>query len=313
MKQGTKRSSNGASTSQPKKRQKKAASPLSEDEDEESELTTAEDTPLDSDDSDASAERPPKKIKNAAAPKAVPKKKSKAEPDLSEDDVEKPKPKSKPTPTKSKSVPKPKKSEPINGSDDPESSIVDEGDESELSDLSELSDVLDQVPKPKRSRSAKGTRKASSKPAKTAKPKVVANLMPDEAELKTLQGQLKKCGVNKIWGFELKQFEDDSKAKIRHLRKMLKEVGMDGRFSEARAKEIKERRELMEDVEAIQAEAGIVGKEKTRRAKVKAGQSMKLPEDSEEEEGEEDPHAARVARAQADLAFLGSEESSDDD
>jgi hypothetical protein len=316
--QGTKRSANGAPKSQPKKRQKREDTPLTEDEDEveDSELTPAEDTPLDSDDSDAIVESPPKKAKKntAAKPAAKRKGKEKIKSDMSEDGMEKskPKPKSEPTPTKSRSKPVPKSATPGSGSEKNklDSVVVDDGNESDLSDLS---DVFDEAPKSRAPKPAKGTMKAPAKSVKAAKPKVVADLTPEEVELKTLQSQLKKCGVNKIWGFELKQFEDDAKAKIKHLRKMLKDIGMEGRFSEARAKEIKERRELMQDVEAIQEEAGRVGKERSSRAKAKAGKSMKEPEDSGGDEEEEDPHAARIARAQADLAFLGSEESSDDD
>lgn len=77
------------------------------------------------------------------------------------------------------------------------------------------------------------------------------NSSPDEIRIKVLQSQLRKCGVRTIWHFEPKYLEEDNKAKIRHLQKALRDVGMKGRFSEAKAKEIKEARELMADLEAV--------------------------------------------------------------
>ena len=123
---------------------------------------------------------------------------------------------------------------------------------------SEMSIVLDETPKPKRKRKSKAEMasepktKASGRPKSSSGPaKVAKDLSPDEATIKTLQSQLKKCGVNKIWQFELKQYGDNNKEKIRHLQRVLKEIGMSGRFSEARAREIKEMRELQADLEAV--------------------------------------------------------------
>lgn len=113
---------------------------------------------------------------------------------------------------------------------------------------SEMSSVLDE-PLPKKKRKTKEPRQPKAKAAVKAAPK---ELTGDEAEIKKLQGQLVKCGIRKIWGIELKQYGDDSRAKVGHLKKMLSDIGMSGRFSEARAKEIKEQRELMADLQAVQ-------------------------------------------------------------
>lgn len=57
------------------------------------------------------------------------------------------------------------------------------------------------------------------------------------------------CGVRKVWSKELKDMEKPS-AQISHLRKLLSDLGMKGRFSMEQAKAIKERRELAKELGA---------------------------------------------------------------
>lgn len=121
---------------------------------------------------------------------------------------------------------------------------------------SEMSVLIDQEPPPKKRRQKKDP---SSKPIKSTKPKADSKakapakakpeLSPQEAQIKELQGNLVKCGIRKMWHNELKNF-DTAKEKIGHLKGMLKDAGMDGRFSESKAKEIKEKRELEKDIES---------------------------------------------------------------
>lgn len=125
---------------------------------------------------------------------------------------------------------------------------------------SEMSVVLDEEP-PKRRRqksaSADTKSKAKAKPkakaTKTSKASADASkdLSPDEAEIKRLQGWLLKCGIRKLWHRELAPY-DNPKAKIKHLKEMLREVGMEGRYSEQKASKIKEERELAAELEAVQ-------------------------------------------------------------
>jgi len=192
---------------------------------------------------------------------------------------------------------------------------------------SEMSVVIDETPKPKRKRKTKSEALASkssgsSKPAKAPKavkpkkePNPAKELTPIEAEIKALQSQLVKCGVRKIWGFELKQYGEDGKAKIRHLQGMLKDVGMTGRFSEQRAKEIKEARELKADLDAVMEGESKWGLESGRRNR---GQRKSFKESSDEDEGEGSAEGksmrtseapSRIARAKQELAFLGDDES----
>lgn len=121
---------------------------------------------------------------------------------------------------------------------------------------SEMSVVLDEEPKPKRKRRSGGSERVEkTKPkkasaSKTSKPDSTAD--PDTEEIKRLQGWLVKCGIRKMWWKELQPY-DTPKAKIRHLKDMLSDAGMAGRYSNEKAIEIRESRELKADLEAVQA------------------------------------------------------------
>ncbi|KAI0433157.1 hypothetical protein F5Y09DRAFT_299835 [Xylaria sp. FL1042] len=185
---------------------------------------------------------------------------------------------------------------------------------------SSLSSVIDEpLPKKRRGKGAKENPKIKQSASK--------EVTGDEAEIKKLQGQLVKCGVRKIWGIELKKHGSDSKAKIRHLRGMLRNVGMDGRFSEAKAREIKERRELMGELEAVNEMNELWGLEghngrASRSKAVRKSLKEESDEDDNDNDNEEKPNVgddedikvkanSRVSKRMADLAFLGSDSESE--
>lgn len=210
--------------------------------------------------------------------------------------------------------------------DDAMSSIEVEVSNSAVNEEEEYSDVIDEAPKPKRKK--KERKDSSPKPAKPKVKKTTESTPddPDEAEIKKLQSQLVKCGIRKLWHNELKKYGDDARAKIRHLKKMLTEVGMDGRFSEAKAREIRETRELLAEAEAAQemnrlwgmGTGGRASRSKNKSAKVEESGDSEAEDaggngstdDEDEEEGTS--FAARRRRAQADLAFLGDDSGSDE-
>lgn len=134
-------------------------------------------------------------------------------------------------------------------SEPPEDVSVANGEPAEDDD-SDMSSLIDDPP-PKKKRQKKSTSPSESKPkGKATKPaKPAKELSPDDEETKRLQGWLVKCGIRKVWGVELKKC-DTGKEKIRHLKKMLEEVGMTGRYSTEKAKQIKEQRELKAELEA---------------------------------------------------------------
>lgn len=116
---------------------------------------------------------------------------------------------------------------------------------------SELSELLDEAPPPKKRQKQKDSTGTKSTKGKPAKGKAEADIDPEQAEIKRLQGWLVKCGIRKVWGKELKPF-GTPKAKIKHLKEMLADAGMTGRYSVEKANQIKEARELAADIEAVQ-------------------------------------------------------------
>jgi hypothetical protein len=157
---------------------------------------------------------------------------------------------------------------------------------------SELSSVIDE-PAPKKKRQKKAVAKEAKKKegkqkVKQAKAKEESD--PQEAEIKRLQGWLVKCGIRKLWHRELAPY-DTSKAKINHLKEMLKDAGMDGRYSMDKARQIRERRELEADLEAVQEGARRWG--------------HSTSEDDAEDDGGRPKR--KLARGFDSLAFLGDE------
>ena len=146
---------------------------------------------------------------------------------------------------------------------------------------SELSVLVEEDPRPK---TKKKSRVASGgKAAAKAKPAVDDD--PDQQEIKRLQGWLLKCGIRKIWAFELKPYET-SKAKIKHLKNMLSDIGMTGRFSLEKASQIKEARELAADIEAVKEGNEIWGKDGEDRARrSKRADRATTEDDVDEEDG----------------------------
>ncbi|KAL2255450.1 hypothetical protein VTK26DRAFT_3372 [Humicola hyalothermophila] len=220
---------------------------------------------------------------------------------------------------------------------------------------SELSSVIDDGPPPpqrKRGKSkeaavASGPTKTSKSKSKSATPTSSSALSAEEAQIKLLQSQLAKCGVRKVWAFEFKKQGDDTpQAKIRRLKQHLRDVGMTGRFSEARAREIREARELAAEMEEVmQGEkswgvrgsgsgAGAGDRQGRRRraaaAAAASGRARVVDEDGGDEEGSvggdrgsesgsEDEEGGRKAavrkrapaKRRADLAFLDDESESE--
>lgn len=149
----------------------------------------------------------------------------------------------------------------------------------------------DEPSKPSAKSQASTTNGTSSK--KDSK-STTQDLTPDESDIKRLQSELLKCGVRKFWSKELAPFET-SKAKIAHLKSMLRDIGMTGRFSADKAKAIKERRELEADVDAL-----------TRNQK----SSDEAGERSDNDDGESSPPMAEKRRKVASrLVDFGDSES----
>lgn len=207
----------------------------------------------------------------------------------SEDEVAKPK-KGARRMTKTTEVKKPKEPSPValEISDGEEEAAIVTKDDSE----SEMSIVLDEEPKPKATRKRKSNEGTSKKVAPKKEKKAARgkdeDLDPDQAEIKRLQGWLVKCGIRKMWWRELQPYET-SKAKIKHLKQMLEDAGMTGRYSVEKARQIRDERELKADLEQIQQGA------------------KKWGTGSGDEGSDEPAPSRRAARGRQALAFLESE------
>ncbi|KAF5668189.1 transcription factor [Fusarium heterosporum] len=312
----------------PKKAAKKVESDAESDLSELGELSEPSQT---SEVSEMSEEEPQKKRKRAPSKKAAPKKATQKrkpktiESDEEDEDVainsDTEKPAGKDEASASEKETTPSKAQ---NSDDEKTAVKEDENKPAIDEEEEYSDVIDEPVKPKRQKKEK--KEKGSKPAKEPKAtvkKATTSDDPNTEEIKRLQGYLTKCGVRKLWHNELKQHGDDAKAKIRHLKKMLTDVGMDGRFSEAKAREIKERRELLAEVESAQEMSalwGVAGRGRASRSKSKNAKIVesdgsdvenKDGDGNDDEDDEEETYAARRKRARADLAFLGDDSDSE--
>lgn len=158
---------------------------------------------------------------------------------------------------------------------------------------SEMSVVRDEPPKRKKKDTVSRKNVAKSSGISKAGKRPEPSAEPNAEEIKRLQGWLVKCGVRKLWGKELAPYETP-KLKIRHLRDLLSQIGMTGRFSAEKAKQIREERELRADLEEVQQGAKLWGTEETG------------------EDSSVKPRR-RLARGFTELDFLNSDEGAETD
>ncbi|KAL9102525.1 MAG: hypothetical protein Q9163_002334 [Psora crenata] len=163
------------------------------------------------------------------------------------------------------------------------------------SDMSVLVDEEPNIRKNKKRR--KLDVRSGAKKLKSSKPTspLNCNTDTDAEEIKRLQSWLIKCGIRKMWYKELSPY-DTSKEKIRHLKNMLAEAGMSGRYSKDKANQIREERELKADLEAVQErekawgraedngqeDGGAIGKPRGRLSKGLQGLDFLNHDDGEE-------------------------------
>ncbi|KAF8440607.1 hypothetical protein BGX38DRAFT_1206023 [Terfezia claveryi] len=150
---------------------------------------------------------------------------------------------------------------------------------------SEMSEVLDITSKKKRQRTADTSKPRTTSKATTIKasakgrPKKSKEATPVDADtekIKELQGWLIKCGVRRLWGKELAKLPS-AKEKINHLKGMLVDIGMTGRYSNDRARKIKEERELAADLEAVQQGAKAWGADNGETMKTRSSRTSEVP------------------------------------
>ncbi|KAJ6557336.1 hypothetical protein DFH09DRAFT_543271 [Mycena vulgaris] len=167
---------------------------------------------------------------------------------------------------------------------------------------SELS-VLEDEPKKhaKKTKATKPKDKAGDKP-KASRGKKGPELSKDEETIKRLKSLVLACGVRRVWAKVFKDVDQPSQ-QIRMLKEILADLGMSGRMSLEQAKAIKEKRELAQELEDVQAFAAAA----TRPKLTKASQE----EEEEESEEEEHPAKRKMNARRSIMAFL--EDQSDED
>ncbi|CAD6564798.1 MAG: hypothetical protein ASARMPRED_005683 [Alectoria sarmentosa] len=160
---------------------------------------------------------------------------------------------------------------------------------------SEMSEVLDEAPKAKVRKRNSDSVKPNAKKTEMSKRKQSSEQStdPDAEEIKRLQSWLIKCGIRKMWHRELAPY-DSSKARIRHLKELLADAGMTGRYSVEKAHQIKDERELKVDLMAIQEGAKQWGKgesegedETTGRPKRRLARGLQELDFLNDDDGEE--------------------------
>ncbi|PWN26681.1 hypothetical protein BDZ90DRAFT_275016 [Jaminaea rosea] len=185
--------------------------------------------------------------------------------------------------------------------------------------------------KAKPKKKAKTPREPKAKKAtKSSKKAETSSSDPQEEEMARLKKFVVACGVRKQWSKWFTSMEppaETPKAQIRALRELLAEVGMEGRLSMEKAKQIKEKREFEEEMKAIGADMPVSddGGGRGRRKRTSAGGSKKPYKDDDDddddgdddEEGESgddaDEKPVKKKRFNASLAAFAAELNSDDD
>ncbi|TFL02235.1 hypothetical protein BDV98DRAFT_604162 [Pterulicium gracile] len=160
------------------------------------------------------------------------------------------------------------------------------------------------------------TKKAADPPARKGKK---AELSKDEETIKQLKSFVVACGQRKVWSKEFKDIADDPSAQIRRLKQLLAELGMSGRMSMAKAKEIKKKRDMAQELEDVQSfhdniVAPPAGKRATRgQTTKKAPVAVESSDESDEDGGSYGQPRRKAKNAhQSIMAFLG-DQSDDDD
>ncbi|KAG8917463.1 hypothetical protein FRC01_002436 [Tulasnella sp. 417] len=182
----------------------------------------------------------------------------------------------------------------------------------------ESGSASEEEPAPKK-RSRKVTSLLSEKNETLKSEKSDKSMDKNEEEIKRLKSFVLACGVRKKW---VKEFEglDTPGQQINKLRKILADLGMTGRLSLEKAKEIREKREFAQEMEDIQEfNAKINGPRASRSSRNRGKPGSDNDEEMKNgdgEEGEEDgspgpsiPRKVRILDRSIELSHLPPEAS----
>ncbi|KAJ2237566.1 hypothetical protein IWW45_000865 [Coemansia sp. RSA 485] len=164
----------------------------------------------------------------------------------------------------------------------------------------DFSDVNDSEPaKTKAITKPKKRASEAALPAKAKRTKTTPIPTPisksNEVTIGNLKTYVNKCGMRKVWSKELNGM--NAAQQIRHLKKLLGDLGMDGRPTLEKCKKIKAKRDLQAELEAIEGDAiiddvGQLSSEPSRRRRStttkRASYRLDISSEEEDEASEED-------------------------
>ncbi|KAJ2726552.1 hypothetical protein GGI07_000494 [Coemansia sp. Benny D115] len=178
--------------------------------------------------------------------------------------------------------------------DEEEEEVDEDEDEDEEEEFSDVMDVDATNASTKRSapepKAPVKSKKARTTPTKASTDKSSSS---SNVTITNLKNYINKCGVRKVWAKELAGM--NGAQQVRHLKKMLEDLGMEGRPTLEKCKQIKAKRELQQELEAISGNTIIengsgqsADSARRRRSTAKANVTYVLDESSESEESEEE-------------------------
>ncbi|KAH0836773.1 hypothetical protein J3R83DRAFT_8522 [Lanmaoa asiatica] len=164
---------------------------------------------------------------------------------------------------------------------------------------SELSSVIDEPPKKRQKKQEKQESVKPQKDEKIKRGKKKEALSKDEETVNKLKGIVVACGLRKVWKKEFEGLDKPSQ-QIKRLHSILGDLGMTPRYSLEKAKAIRERRELAQELQDVQEFA----KATKRRGKGPRG-SCETEESMAQGDSDADVPARKKKNAQASImAFL---------
>ncbi|WWC59737.1 uncharacterized protein I303_102299 [Kwoniella dejecticola CBS 10117] len=179
-----------------------------------------------------------------------------------------------------------------------------------------LSDEEDEEEKPAK-------RKKGTVNTKAKKKDPNEGLSPDEARVADLKRTVVACGVRKQWAKEFANCPTTS-SQIRHLQNLLSSLGMKGTPTLGKAKSLKEKRELaqeLDDVTTFEAARGVSADTDTQARRTRGSVSSQptkkkrkiVASDESDEEGQDEPEELDKEESAlgAVMDFLGGDSDSD--
>ncbi|CDS12835.1 hypothetical protein LRAMOSA05019 [Lichtheimia ramosa] len=159
--------------------------------------------------------------------------------------------------------------------------------------------------------SSKKQPKAPKQPRKKRESKKEHKSSASEETIKRLKMYINKCGVRKVWQKELADCKT-MKDQVEKLKKILADLGVEGRPTLEKCQKVKAEREIKAEVDSLDTENIIEtsGRRSTRSQGAKRKRRVIESDDEDDEEGSEQK-AKRTESNALDISFLGDQSDSD--